>query len=123
MREIKFRGKVDGLWWHATFNDSNEGEWGQFWALVSRATVGQWTGLRDKNDKEIYEGDIIGTGRWMTEVKFGLFSASELDIADGYEWEDTGRAMAWSISEDDARKREILGNIYDNPELIKKEAP
>lgn len=81
----------------------------------------QYTGLKDNNGRDIYEGDILSVAGSKVEVKFGLFRASELSIVDGYEWEDAGRAMAWIINEDDASRGEVIGDIYKNPELLKKD--
>jgi hypothetical protein len=80
MREIKFRGKVlEGGWMHVTPESSS---WEQFWALVDKKTLGQYTGIKDNTPwekasqeeqrrwlkhhtqeqwkgREIYEGDVI----------------------------------------------------------------
>ncbi len=47
MREIKFRGKINGHWHYAT-PDRDVDEWEWFWALVDLETVGQYIGRKDK---------------------------------------------------------------------------
>jgi uncharacterized phage protein (TIGR01671 family) len=84
----------------------------------------QFTGLKDKNGKEIFEGDILTTGKRTGVVKnhrtLGFYMndtrgdnwwfGSDVDLA---EFEDFTRTVA--------EKTEILGNIYTNPELAEVE--
>lgn len=71
----------------------------------------QFTGLKDKNGKEIYEGDVLNTGLGRTKVvqyfKDGFWLNASLE---GAEW--TLRCCNLSS--------EIIGNIYENPELLNK---
>lgn len=94
---------------------------------VTPETVGQYTGLRDKNSKEIYEGDIVEAeaGEIFT-VKYGEHATSE--------WNDNWELGFYvkSNSEEEIsrdirtdiifwvkyRKLEVIGNIHDNPELL-----
>ena len=115
MREIKFRGKrVDnGEWVYGGIIFIDGGKPHIFCNYggveVDPATVGQYTGLKDKNDREIYEGDIltdkyesIGTVDWWNAgfvVNFGDVDISQ--IADCF---------------DESYQMWFIGNIHDNPE-------
>lgn len=129
MRTIKFRGKnLDGEWVfgfyveeerqtingfekkHFIVNDGHD--------YVKPETVGQFTGLHDKDGKDIYEGDILGRkdGGTLLKVEFrhGAF---------GYEY--CGEFHSWAGNHnftfnplDTDVDFRIVGNIHDNPELL-----
>ena len=69
----------------------------------------EYTGLKDKNDKEIYEGDILRIFDRNYEVKVKIVSGCKVYIDYGYSDEHNGPCNYWS---------EIIGNIYENPELM-----
>ena len=129
MREIKFRGKrldngewVDG-YLHLPIGGDN------LMIQVSNTdslavipdTVGQFTGLHDKNGKEIYEGDIIrgncGHGEVRHLISFYDMIASfvaemlpDIDISDY-----CSLSQIWILK----YNKDVIGNIHDNPELLK----
>ncbi len=81
------------------------------WMPQDDTVLMQYTGLLDKNGKEIYEGDIVQEGTYSTElVEFkDVVSCGCCNEASGY---------PWSIEE--AKLKEVVGNIYENPELTKE---
>ena len=127
-RTIKFRGKsIYGDGWllgslikieedrYAVIPNLNDIEIGKSIGLyeVYSETVGQFTGLFDKNGKEIYEGDILNNGQrnyfvcWNSER--GAWWLKNKDLI------YTTPLGFLSI------ELFVVGNIYDNPDLIKEE--
>lgn len=142
MREILFRGKTyDGKWEQGDLrhggyvhNDSETYITRSDYALhnipVDAKTVGQFTGLTDKNGKKIFEGDILriarksdGTGRYyIPPLNYPVNVVVKWDMC-AWMWEticDDKRYIcfpeAWCHYE-----CEVIGNIHDNPELMKGE--
>ena len=123
MREIKFRGKRkdNGEWVYGYFAMNGGKCWiitkfydGSFshWVEVIPETVGQYTGSKDKNRKEIYEGDILGykDGDIIGVIKWdNVYSGF---IIEG-EWIESLRPD--TINE---FGKVVVGNIHDNPKLI-----
>ena len=117
-RPIKFRALFEGIWHY----------FGLFEAelpLIERETVGQFTGLTDKNGRECYEGDIIEMAkgwRWVMKwgdelARFYLLGNAKPGMLNGV-GEQRKYIMETSTK---VRKGEIIGNIYENPELLNHE--
>lgn len=122
MRTIKFRGKrVDNGEWVTGFvlfdKDQREAviakltDTESVCEYVNPATVGQFTGLTDKNGKEIYEGDVVEfDAGGVCEVSYcvgGGFAGFDLSPA------FTDANILTSVV--------VIGNIHDNPELLNNE--
>lgn len=125
MREILFRGKTDKGEWvegfycgkvnKTIFSPAEDSaqiiDKNLYWHEVIPETVGQYTGLTDKNDKKIFEGDII-KGSWETilTIFFDEISSSyRVKTSTGHEREPSYYGI---------EKFEVIGNIHDNPELL-----
>ena len=111
MREIKFRA------WDKWKNKMIQPHSGDFiaWHAMSNwkecLDVMQFTGLHDKNGKEIYEGDIITSpskNKYRIEYVWDRFQPCTREPSTRYVWCDN----AWW------RDCEVIGNIYENPELL-----
>ena len=92
-------------------------------------TVGQCTGLKDKNGKLIFEGDIVEADGYIFFVNFGKCGgvANKVDYGyigyylDGYD-EITKKALSYGLRDDICyfTNIEVIGNIHDNPELLQR---
>lgn len=148
MREILFRGKTnfegrDSQWVYGSllaessntfpiiaWDYDNDEDWIGIieWATVDTETVGQYTGLTDRNGNKIFEGDIIKFAKNIYQVIFDVGSFALYD-KDGDMISKIGGIndhcyplMSLYIEccwEDrSAYDIEIIGNIHDNPELL-----
>ena len=155
-REILFRAKCSGLWRygnyvhldkkpiHDCYNNEykdfivvDEVDGGYYYPITELSSIEQYTGLKDKNGKKIFEGDILrfevpdGTIRhfvieWASEDRIlrPLFNF----VPDGNPIRINGWCFNWngyrlypSVIDGvpDNEVMEIVGNIHDNPELMK----
>lgn len=122
MREIQFRvwdGKIKQFKEMPPLSDLVFG-YGNNYSYTKgfHPIFSQYTGLKDKNDVEIYEGDVIrldGYGDYLVEYSPPSFHTKLI-----------GRCLEMYMTmndfycQDDASGYEIIGNIYENPELIEQ---
>lgn len=136
MRKIKFRGKQRGwkqdwTWYYGNLyckdgygrthiRDINHGCYD-----IDPETVGQFTGVRDINGKEIYEGDRVNAhwfyfdGKGEAEEKIENAVIEEKSGCFGFYWKKYGNFISLCEINWDEDIIEVVGNIYDNPELLK----
>lgn len=141
MREVIFRGKTEkGEWVQGCLlydSEQNEGyiaesfeDRAAYIREIIPETIGQYTGLTDKNGNKIFEGDIVKNDWCFTcgysVIKFGRYKP--LDMSGEYQQGHLGfylehihKADKRSVRKDIlyfANNCEIIGNIHDNPELL-----
>lgn len=133
---------LNGIWVHGYLSDKNyindkrlEGEF-----LVDKNTICQYTGLTDKNGKKIWENDILmchGNQDNLVKAVFGEFNVIEveneevIDSVIGWHYEviptdelSKCEPFCYSMPLTDTyiklNEMEVVGNIFDNPELLEK---
>ena len=136
-REIKFRGKdlTNGMWYYGYYIKTKEESkiiTDDGFVFIKPETIGQFTGLKDTNDKEIYEGDIVtsdtypfvdgegnrnyhGVVTWLEDGFVVETVRSVETTVRGISERNTER-----ITDFLSRLPEVIGNIHDNKELLKK---
>jgi hypothetical protein len=142
MREIKFRVYLDKMYYQNEYNEYNTNLVGidffnktvTFAAYTDGEEVDnlekysfdendflykkdlkimQYSGLKDKNNKEIYEGDIVTLHNSRYKVIFNMEQARFVLRDDKFE-------MEIPFTNNNNERMEIIGNIYENPELMEK---
>lgn len=135
MREILFRGKrLDNGEWvegyvmihdndKATIFRQHPGDGGLEGFDVDSETVGQYTGLTDKNGKKIYEGDIVmGEDKlpWLIDFDRNTFVGKDENMEIYFTlFEQWGYDCRNGKHIPPSDRFEVVGNIHDNPELLK----
>lgn len=146
MREILFRGKaVDAdKWIYGDLRHISDGHGGYILCIVDNTngknndvtgvevvpeTVGMFTGSTDKSRTKIFEGDIvkgtaysatnIGVIVWIDEISG--FGVRYVNAPNPTAWVNSSILRCAAIGKTDEFAAEVIGNIHDNPELLKKE--
>lgn len=123
MREIKFRA------WNVAsarmYSNDSIKALGNLQKLLTlnHVIVMQYTGLKDIDGKEIYEGDILSTkvfidGKWEDSIEPVIFR----DGCFALDWSFSKDGSYWEILTKEIEGKKILGNIYENSDLLERSA-
>lgn len=129
MRKILFRGKrpINGAWVYGDLVQipSQENWYGislqkpsKDVYTVESKTVGQYTGMTDKNGKKIFEGDIV---QYYDTIEGNICTPEIVIFGDsGWQTKSIKCYVADELNPRVAKDYKVIGNIYDNPELLKE---
>ena len=129
MREILFRAKSNQTWYYGYVYPDYESPRRNIWRIctsnedilaINPNTICEWAGLTDKNGVKIFEGDIVktdsekikqicGTDIFTIEFVCGNFYICHKGTI--------ATVRSWGESSDESII-EVIGNIYDNPEIL-----
>lgn len=138
MREILFRGRrrFNGEWVYGSlvhigdfcaiierdqdklhpldqmFLDANTGNLDGYATKVDPETIGQFTGMLDKYGNKIFEGDVVYNGHGYPGVVKWVYGMFGVCFSNGEYWD-----ICQYVKEEYTK---IIGNIHDNPELVKE---
>lgn len=129
MREILFRGKGnkkynDGDWYYGVPIQCDDGDW-QICTNCSKRTVvaetiGEYTGLTDKNGTRIFEGDIIKCiSRFDAKDMVVIFETAEFHLVDCQRYKNYTECCGYKYF--GTLETEVIGNIHNNPELLRSD--
>lgn len=132
-REIEFRGRTSkGEWVYGCLLNNKHDRIGFYNNVykfeinaVIPETVGQYVGIKDKNGKKVYAGDIVYCSYHNCEVVFGLYGVGDyktvgffMKVNEALFTDEEDNFVYWGFEDSD--KIEVLGNVFDNPELLNK---
>jgi uncharacterized phage protein (TIGR01671 family) len=122
-REILFRGKYCGKWVYGWYfeedGDSLIRENDMISSVVARSTVGQYTGLVDRNGTKIFKGDILRDSVFAQNEYYFVDYNQKYACFDLYYMENGIKTLS-PLEMCGVWRMEVIGNIYDNPELLEE---
>lgn len=123
MREILFRGNTINKNWFYGLLVNKHGKWyinkpGSPVAYeIQPETICQYTGLNDKNGKKIWENDIL-EGHLDDKFPEDVTREKVIWHESGWKTEESGSVDKTYLDEFDTENFEVVGNVFDNPELL-----
>jgi len=133
MREIEFRGKREdsGEWVYGSYQYlCGISDYAVIWETsyvctgiqryVHRKTVGQYTGLNDKNGAKIFEGDVLSRGEVNNDSEHFQFGRRYLYKVKYEQVGFVAEGIGFGYREFVCRDHKIIGNVHDNPEFLKE---